>query len=50
MGQGHSHVPPQGGNERALKIALALTSTFLIAEAVAAIPMWLDALSSTLTR
>lgn len=37
MGQGHSHVPPQGGNERALKIALALTSTFLIAEAVAGV-------------
>lgn len=37
MGHGHSHVPPQGGNERALKIALALTSTFLIAEAVAGV-------------
>ncbi|MCI1016749.1 cation transporter [Herbaspirillum huttiense] len=37
MGQGHSHVQPQGGNEKALKIALALTSTFLIAEAVAGV-------------
>ena len=33
MGAGHSHDHP-GGNERSLKIALALTGTFLIAEVV----------------
>jgi len=37
MVQGHSHVHSQAGDEKALKIALALTATFLIAEAVAGV-------------
>ena len=37
MGAGHSHVKPGQGNERALWIALLLTSTFLVAEVVGGI-------------
>jgi cobalt-zinc-cadmium efflux system protein len=37
MGKGHTHDHAQGGNEKALKLALALTSIFLIAEAVAGV-------------
>lgn len=34
-GHNHSHIPQQGGNERLLLIALALTSTFLVVEVIA---------------
>lgn len=37
MSAGHSHVNPGQGNERALWIALLLTSTFLVAEVVGGI-------------
>ena len=36
MGEGHSHIPTGELNERNLKIALALTSTYLLAEIIGA--------------
>ncbi|MFZ5520660.1 MAG: cation diffusion facilitator family transporter [Pseudomonadota bacterium] len=43
MSQGHDHALPSSGNERALKWALALTATFLIAEVVAGV--WTQSLA-----
>jgi cobalt-zinc-cadmium efflux system protein len=37
MSAGHSHAIPESGNERALWMALGLTSIFLVAEVVAGI-------------
>ena len=37
MAQGHSHGVPEGGNEKSLWMALALTTVFLIAEVVGGI-------------